>query len=228
MTAALGSLLRKLTMSTAVTEELTLADVLQLLGGISPRRIRFRPVPGTASEEDVIKIRDRERRLFELIGGVLVEKLMDYWESVLAIELARLLGNFVRRRNLGTLAGEAGMLRLSPGLVRIPDLSFISRDRLALHRRARPPILPLAPDLAIEVLSEGNTPQEMARKVSEYLASGCRLVWLVDPRTRTVAVYTSVAKPKVLTEAQTLTGSDVLPGFRLPLRKLFCLLDEME
>ena len=68
----------------------------------------------------------------------------------------------------------------------------------------------------------------MTRKVREYFDSGCRLVWLVDPRSRTVAVYTSLAKPIVLTEKQTLTGGDVLPGFRLPLRKLFGLLDEME
>ncbi len=215
-------------MSTAVAQELTLADVLQQLGGISPRRVRFRPAPGTASEEDVIKIRDRERRLFELIDGVLVEKVMGYWESVLAIELAGLLRDFLKRRKLGTLAGEAGMVRLSPGLVRIPDLSFISRSRLAHQRRVRAPILLLAPDLAIEVLSEGNTPREMARKVREYFASGCRLVWLIDPRTRTVAVYTSLAKPIVLTEKQTLTGGDVLSGFRLQLRKLFALLDDME
>jgi Uma2 family endonuclease len=213
-------------MSTAVPQELTLADILRQLGGISPKRIRFRPAPGTATEEDVVKIRDRERRLFELVDGVLVEKVMGYWESVLAIELAGLLRDFVKPRKLGTLAGEAGMLRLSPGLVRIPDLSYISRARLAHHRRALAPILPLAPDLAIEVLSEGNTPREMARKVSEYFASGCRLVWLVDPRTRTVAVYTSTAKPIMLTEKQVLTGGDVLPGFRLPLRKLFGLRDE--
>jgi Uma2 family endonuclease len=213
-------------MSTAVPQELTLADILRQLGGISPKRIRFRPAPGTATEEDVVKIRDRERRLFELVDGVLVEKVMGYWESVLAIELAGLLRDFVKPRKLGTLAGEAGMLRLSPGLVRIPDLSFISRARLAHHRRALAPILPLAPDLAIEVVSEGNTPREMARKVSEYFASGCRLVWLVDPRTRTVAVYTSTAKPIMLTEKQVLTGGDVLPGFRLPLRKLFGLRDE--
>jgi Uma2 family endonuclease len=210
-------------MSTALAQELTLADVLHQLGGISPRRIRFRPAPGTATEDDVIKILDRERRLFELIDGVLVEKVLGFWESVLAIELARLLGNFVRRRKLGTLAGEAGMLQLSPGLVRIPDLSFISRVRLAHHRRALAPILPLGPDLAIEVLSVGNTSKEMARKVSEYFAAGCRLVWLVDRCTRTVSVYTSLAKAIVLTEKQTLTGGDVLPGFRLQLRKLFGL-----
>jgi Uma2 family endonuclease len=120
------------------------------------------------------------------------------------------------------------MLRLSPGLVRIPDLSFISRARLASYRSARDPILPLAPDLAIEVLSAGNTSREMARKIREFFASGCRLVWLVDPRNRTVAVYTSPSDPEVLTEKQTLTGGEVLPGFRLPLRKLFGLLDELQ
>jgi Uma2 family endonuclease len=215
-------------MSTAVTDEKTLADVLRDLGGVSPSRVRFRPAPGMATEKDVVKIRDRERRLFELVDGVLVEKVMGYWESVLAIELARFLGNFVKRRNLGTLAGEAGMLRLSPGLVRIPDLSFISRARLAEHRAARPPILPLGPDLAIEVVSEGNTPKEIARKIREYFASGCRLVWVVDPRTRTIAVYTSPDNSIDLKETQTLTGGDVLPGFRLPLKKLFSLLDEVE
>ena len=62
----------------------------------------------------------------------------------------------------------------------------------------------------------------------EYFASGCRLVWLIDPRARTVAVYTSAAKPVVLTEKQTLIGGDVLTGFRLQLRKLFGFLDELE
>ena len=213
-------------MSIVAAEELTLADVLRQLGGISPRRIRFRPAPGTATEDDVIKIRDQERRLFELIDGVLVEKIMGYWESALAIELAGVLRDFLKGKKLGVLAGESGMLLLSPGLVRIPDLSFISRARLAGHRRAA--IVPLAPDLAIEVLSEGNTSREMTRKITEYFASGCRLAWIIDPRARTVAVYTSPTKPIVLTEKQTLAGGDVLPGFRLPLRKLFGFLDDLE
>jgi Uma2 family endonuclease len=215
-------------MSTALAQDITLADLLKDLGGISPERVRALPPPGKATEKDVLRIRDRERRLFELVEGVLVEKVMGYWESVLALELAGLLRNFIKRRKLGTLAGEAGMLRLSPRLVRIPDLSFISRARLAGHQRARRPILPLAPDLAIEVLSEGNTLGEMARKIREYFATGCRLVWLVNPRTRTVTVYTSPDDRSVLTEKQTLTGDDVLPGFRLRLRELFAILDEME
>jgi hypothetical protein len=86
-------------MSAAVSAELTLADVLQQLGRISPRRIRFRPAAGTATEEDVVEIRERERRLFELVDGNLVEKVMGYWESALAIELGRVLGNFVNRRS---------------------------------------------------------------------------------------------------------------------------------
>jgi Uma2 family endonuclease len=217
-----------MTMTTSVTEELTLADVLRQLGGISPRRIRFRPAPGTATEKDVIKIRDRERRLFELVDGVMVEKVMGYWESVLAIELAGFLRAFIKPRRLGTLAGEAGMVQLHTGLVRIPDLSFISRARLAQHRGALDPILPLGPDLAIEVVSEGNTPREIARKIREYFDSGCRLVWVIDPRSRTVAVHTSPAKPIVLNAKQTLTGGDVLAGFRLPLRKLFGVLDESQ
>lgn len=215
-------------MSSASAQASTLADILKQLGGISPRRIRIRPAPGTATEQDVIQIRDRERRLFELVDGVLVEKVMGYWESVLATELARLLGNFIQRRRLGSLAGEAGMLRLSPGLVRIPDLSFISRARLARLRRAREQILPLAPDLAIEVLGAGNTAREMARKVREYFASGCRLVWLVNPRERTVVAYTSAGDVTVLTQGQTLTGGKVLPGFRLRLGILFRLLDDMD
>jgi Uma2 family endonuclease len=212
-------------MTITIPAEATLADILRQLGGISPKRIRCNPALGTATPADVIRIRNRERRLFELVNGVLVEKVMGFWESALALELGRLLGNFVTRHKLGIVAGEAGMLQLSPGLVCIPDLCFISAARLARHRGAGEAILPLAPDLAIEVVSEGNTRREMKRKIGEYFDAGCRLVWVVDPLTRTVAVHTSATDQITLTEKQTLTGGDVLPGFRVPLGKLFGLID---
>ena len=87
------------------------------------------------------------------------------------------------------------------------------------------PIPDLAPDLAVEVLSESNTEAEMTRKRQDYFTAGVRLVWLVDPATRSVKVYTNVDQATVLQDEQTLQGGDILPGFSLPLRELFAELD---
>ena len=75
--------------------------------------------------------------------------------------------------------------------------------------------------IAVEVLSEGNTPKEMARKLKEYFLAGVLLVWFVEPTQRTVTVYTAPDRSTVLTEDQTLEGGDVLPGLALPLRTVF-------
>jgi Uma2 family endonuclease len=87
------------------------------------------------------------------------------------------------------------------------------------------PIPDLAPDLAVEVLSESNTAAEMARKREEYFAAGVRLVWLVDPRSRTVTVHDAEGRSTTLDETATLDGGAVLPGFAMPLRDLFAELD---
>lgn len=76
-------------------------------------------------------------------------------------------------------------------------------------------------DLAVEVISEANTKKEMERKLREYFTAGVRLVWLIYPKTRTVEVYTSATECRRVRHDQTLDGGDVLPGFELPLRKLF-------
>lgn len=203
----------------------TLADLLEQLGGISPRRVRFRPAPGTATEKDVLAIHDHEGRLYELVDEVLVEKAMGLRESLLAIALAAILRNFVRPRNLGLITGADGMMRLFPGLVRIPDVAFLSWDRFPNRRVPTEPIPDVAPDLAVEVLSAGNTAREMARKRQEYFAAGVQVVWQVDPNTRTVEVFTAPDQSTVLHEAQTLEGGAVLPGFTLPLQELFSELD---
>ena len=109
------------------------------------------------------------------------------------------------------------MMRLLTGLVRIPDVSFVlgtlaqvvwgnSTDR---------------PDLAVEILSESNTPREMERKLREYFEAGTQLVWYVDPRAQTVTVYSAPDRFIVLDESQTLDGGRVLPGLEIPLRELF-------
>ena len=86
-----------------------------------------------------------------------------------------------------------------------------------------PPLLP--PDLAVEVLSPSNTKKEMERKRLEYFKAGTRLVWEIDPESRTATAYTDPEKHTLLHETESLNGGDVLPGFSLSLAELFSELD---
>ncbi len=198
----------------------TLADLQQRLGGIPLERIWFRPAPGTATEKDVIAAEVRENRLCELVDGTLVEKAMGFDESRLAVELSHRVMSYLDKHDLGICVGADGMMRIAPGLVRIPDLSFIRWDRLPDHESPREPIPDLAPDVAVEVLSEGNTKAEMVRKVREYFDAGVTLVWLIDPRKRTARVFSAIGKSALVRADQSLDGGAVLPGFVLPLADL--------
>ena len=201
--------------------EVTLADLSERFGAMPAWRIRTLPAPGTATEQDVIEVEASEKRLCELVDGVLVEKTMGYLESCLAVELVRLLANFVKPRKLGIVSGPDGMMRLFSGLIRIPDAAFASREKFAGRRIPREPVPALVPDLAVEILSAGNTEHEMSRKLADYFEAGVRLVWLFDPRQRTVLVFTGPEAVQLLHERDTLTGGDVLPGFTLSLEEFF-------
>jgi Uma2 family endonuclease len=202
----------------------TAADLLEQLGDVPPERVRLKPLPGKATERDVIALQDHKNRNFELVDGVLVEKPVGFLESYLALDLSYWIKTFVNLHDLGILVGESGAMRLWPGLVRIPDVSFVSWAQLPSREIPTAPIPDLFPDLAVEVLSESNTKMEMDRKVKEYFLAGSRLVWLVDSATRSVRVYTAPDQSVRLTEGQTLDGGDVLPGLRLPLKKVFAKL----
>lgn len=208
-------------MPAELAEPRTLDDLLIELGGISPKRIRLNPPPGRATEKDVVRIEAKEDRLYELIDGVLVEKVMGAKESFIASILIHRLWNFLEGKELGAVLGEAGMLRLRPRLVRIPDVSFISWDQIPSGEFPSEPVPDLFPDLAVEVLSRSNTPGEMTLKISEYFAAGCRLVWIIDPATQTAEAYTAPDECRRLKATQSLDGGDVLPGFKLPLKQLF-------
>ncbi len=201
--------------------ELTLADLVERFGPMPAGRILNDPPPGTATEAEVLFLAGHHDRPCELVDGVLVEKTPGFYESYLAVRVASCIGRFVDPRGLGIVTGEAGMMRLMAGLVRIPDVAFVSWDRLPEGCVPRAPIPDLAPDLAIEVLSKKNTALEMSRKLDDYFKAGVRLVWYVDPRTRTVEVYTRHQARTIIHETEMLTGGDVLPGFSLPLKDLF-------
>ncbi len=203
---------------------LTLADVLRDLGRVSPKRIRFTPPLGTATEADLIRIQTHENRNYELVDGVLVEKIMGAPQSYITYVLVLRAGRFVDDHDLGYFLLPDGPTRLFQGLIRMPDLSFVSWERTPTREAPTAPISDIIPNLAIEVLSEGNTPGEIARKLKEYFLAGVELVWVVDPFKRTVAVYTAPDQMTTLTEKDKLGGGKVLPGFTLPVKDLFARL----
>lgn len=201
----------------------TAGDVLRHLKGIHPRRIRIDPPPGFGTVRDVIRLdrRRHESGIFELVDGVLVAKLGGLWESVVAGKIASALFNFQSRRDLGVVVGASGLMQFAPRLVRAPTVSFVSWKQLPGRVVPRQPVPRVRPDLAVEVLCPGNTKSEMARKRRDYFTADTRLVWQVNPRTRTVDVYTAPDQFTTLTESDTLDGGDVLPGFTLPVRNIF-------
>ena len=206
----------------------TFDHLLRELGDVPPERVLVRPAPGTATEQDLLYLLEHEDRACELFDGVLVEKVLGREESIIALTLARLLGNYVHERQLGVMSGADGPMRFRVGLVRLPDVAFISWERIPGISSVQP-IPSIIPDLTVEVFSRGNTRREMERKRKEYFDAGVRLAWFVDPKQRTVAVYTSASEPdRVLTATETLNGGTVVPGFELKLSELFSILDRLE
>jgi Uma2 family endonuclease len=105
--------------------------------------------------------------------------------------------------------------------VRIPDVAFISWERLPEGELPDEPIASRVPELAVKVLSKSNTPKEIALKREEYFRAGVKLVWVIDPKTQTAEEYTSATASKHIGKTHALDGRDVLPGLTVPLKQLF-------
>jgi len=198
-------------------------EFLHSLGEVSMSRVIWTPWPGTATEEDLLLLVERDKRLCELIDGTLVEKPMGSYESFLAGWLITYLNIFLEANPIGVVTGEAGLMRMKSERVRIPDVGFISFARLNGVDFSAERISSIAPDLAVEVFSEGNTAAEMQQKKLEYFASGTRLFWIIYPKARTVHIFEQPTDEpiQILSEHDTIEGWTVVPGFKLELSKLF-------
>lgn len=210
-------------MNAAVT--LSLGDILDDLGGISPSRVRAIPAPGSATLTDLIQSNHSTDRIYELVDGALVEKQMGWQESLLAMVVARWLGNYLEEHPLGVITGPDGLTRLFGNTVRSADVSFFSWHRLPEGKLPKTPVPDLIPDFVIEVISVGNTRSEMVRKRREYFQAGVQLVWMIDPQSRSVAIYSDVESVRVASEFELIDGGIVLPGWTIDLAKLFANLD---
>ena len=160
---------------------------------------------------------------YELVKGELRKMSPAGWEhGEVIVNITLLLGQYVKVNQLGSCGGaETGFkLASDPDTVLAPDLSFVSRERRP-QGEARKKFFPGAPDLAVEVMSPGDTRREVKEKVEDWLGAGTRAVWVVDPRHRTVKVYRSTAEVTHLSEADELDGGEVVPGFRCKVAEIF-------
>jgi Uma2 family endonuclease len=163
---------------------------------------------------------DRRRELIK--GELRTMAPAGFEHGAVITNLAFLLAGHVKAKNLGLVLGaETGfVLSRNPDTVRGADIAFVSIARVPAG--ARPPgYFPGAPDLAVEVVSPGDTLSEVEDKVDDYLSAGTRLVWVVNPRRKTVTVHRPQAPPRLLGEADTLTGEDVVPDFRCGVAEIF-------
>ncbi len=170
--------------------------------------------------EEFERLPDDEWR-YELVRGRLVQEPPSGFEhSGIGVRIASLLWAFVREHGLGEVVGADGgfILSVDPPTVRAPDVAFVQADRLDFDRTR---FAPLAPDLAVEVISPSNTLSEIQEKILDYLDAGTRLAWVVDPGTRTVTVWRSREEIRLVGEDGQLDGEDVLPDLRIPVSTLF-------
>ncbi len=203
----------------------TVADLLARLDFVPAERIRLHPAPGTATEGDALRTAERDEPTCELFDGTLVEKPVGVYESVVAATLVGILRSFVAEHDLGVVITTDAPVRVAPEQIRVPDAGFFSWETLG---GVKEPISPVTPDLAVEVLSPGNTAAEMSRKQGEYFASGARLVWLVDPSKRTVEVAEAPDASTTVGEADRLDGGTLLPGFDVLVGDLFRDADRLQ
>lgn len=167
----------------------------------------------------------RVPKSYELVRGELREMApASGMHGNYANDLAYYLTGFVKQNKLGYVtAAETGyILFIDPvegDTVRAPDVGFVAKDRLP-DGMPETGFIPLAPDLAVEVVSPSESGADIEEKIQDYLRAGTRLIIYLYPKTRTLTVITPTTARR-LTETDTLDGGDVLPGFTLPLKSLF-------
>ena len=198
-----------------------LGQFLANLGDIPPERVRLDPPPGQATKKDLLRVLAEHDILCELVDGTLVEKPVGQVESVLGGWLIHCLWSYLETRNLGRVFGADAPHELKPHLIRMPDVAFVSYDRLPQGEARKKSVATWVPELVVEILSKSNSKKEMQRKLSEYFDAGVLLVWIVDPRKKTVKIYTDLQTSTTLGTADAVDGGQVLPGFVMSIRELF-------
>jgi Uma2 family endonuclease len=160
---------------------------------------------------------------YEILKGTLLErKTVGGLHGRIGYGVGFSLGLHVIPNSLGRLyTSDTGfVIENDPLSVLRPDVAFVRAERIypGLEERG---FMSIVPDLVVEVLSPGDRSPDIAKKIEEYRRASVAILWVVDPRTHTVTVYTPENEPRTLDEDDELDGGEILPGFRLPVREIF-------
>jgi Uma2 family endonuclease len=165
--------------------------------------------------QDLLTMPDGDR--YELVDGRLLEHKMSFCSSYVAGVILRLLQSFCHEHRLGWVLPEGASYQCFtafPGRVRKADVSFIRLQRCSLAQATTEGHCPIAPDLAVKVMSPNDIAYEIDDKVREFLDAGVSLVWVVNPEQRTIEVHRAGGPGTILRENDELSGEEVIPGFR--------------
>jgi Uma2 family endonuclease len=170
-------------------------------------------------------------KFYEVVDGKIVENPpMGARESILASYLLVLISRIARSNRLGWVVNET-LFMIDPArkLKRRPDVAFVSAERWSLKLQVpASETWDVVPDLTVEVISESNSANAVARKIDEYFKAGVRTVWVIYPSTNKIYVYDSPTQVRILQLGDELNGEGIIPGFRVPLSALFAPEAEIE
>jgi Uma2 family endonuclease len=172
--------------------------------------------------ETVLALPEEDEYRLELTRGQLVrEPAPTSYHARIQVRLTVALSAYEEASQAGMAFTNAGfILPLASPTVRVPDLAFVRNERISAGGYPKT-MWRIAPDLAIEILSPSNRPRDVQEKIVDYLEAGVRLIWIIDPATRTARIHRPDQDQVSLLEGEKLLGGDVLPGLTVPLEGLF-------
>jgi Uma2 family endonuclease len=179
--------------------------------------------PYTSAEFwDFVNLPENRGKFFERHRGeVVAVSPSNIFSSGIASRIIAIIDTFIEEKGMGMVTGEQGGYEIGAENVFAPDVAYITEAQLAQAPRSG--FAPFAPDLAVEVISPSDSASDVQFKVAAYLSHGTRLVWVVYPDLRMVVVHTA-SGGRTFGVEDTLDGGDVLPGFSLPVKRIFSVL----
>lgn len=176
--------------------------------------MRIDTQPVMTEEEFVAGYRDEDVKAEFVDGRVIIVPPESRQDEKIRWFVGKVLGIFIECHNLGEVYGPNFTARLRVGLRRVPDLLFVSSDRLPLLQENH---IEGAPDLAMEIVSPDSAARDWHDKYLEYEATGVREYWVIDPRVRRVDVYhlNDAGRYEALPLEEGIYRSRVVPGFWL-------------